>query len=257
MSMKRRILGILAAALAFLLGPAGLLHAQQIVADVSRKIVELRYDFAGTELLLFGAVKGPVSALEQLDIVVVLAGPDEPMIVRRKAKVAGLIWVNSEEARIRSAPGFYALTTTQPLAAIAEDETLARLKLGPAHLPLEIEGPLAEEQLRDFREGFFRRMQAAGLYRLQPDGVRLAEETLFRTTVDLPANVPAGDFKAQIYLFADGRLIDRRRLAIDVDKTGFERGLFAFAHGYPFLYGLSAVVIALLAGWAAGLASRR
>lgn len=257
MRVSPRMTRLLLGALLCVFGLGTAARAQQIVADVSREIVELRYDFAGTELLLFGAVKGPVRATDRLDIVITLAGPLEPIMIRRKAEIAGLLWVNTEEARIPSAPGFYALAATRPLGEIADDETLAELGLGPAHMPITVEGALSAEERRYFREAFFRRMQVAGLYRLKPNGVRLSEDTLFRTTVDLPANVPAGDFEARIHLFLDGELSDLRELAINVDKTGFERGLFAFAHGYPFLYGLSAVIIALIAGWVAGFASRR
>jgi len=257
MKAKLHMIRMLLGTLVVVLGPGTPPRAQEIVADVSREIVELRYDFAGTELLLFGAVKGAGQATERLDVVVALAGPAEPIVIRRKTEVAGLLWINTEEAGIPSAPGFFALASTRPLGEVAQEGALEALDLGPAYLPIDVEGPVSEVERRNFREAFFRRMQAAGLYRLHPGGVHLAENALFRTTVDLPANVPAGDFEARIYLFVDGRLADRRQLAINVDKTGFERSLFAFAHGYPFLYGLSAVIVALLAGWLAGLAARR
>jgi len=231
-------------------------QAQRLVADVSREIVELRYDFAGTELLLFGAVKGSVGRGEQLDIVASIMGPLEPVVVRRKTQVAGL-WLNTDSLRIRAAPGFYALATSRPLDELTSADVLARLGLGPAHMSIDIgEGRSASDRAQ-FRDGFFRRMQNAGLYRVYPEGLRIAEDTLFRATIELPANVPAGIFEAQVYLFVDGRLSDRRKLEINVDKTGFERSLFNFAHSYPFLYGLSAVIVALVAGWVAGFAARR
>ena len=42
-----------------------------------------------------------------------------------------------------------------------------------------------------------------------------------------------------------------------VDKTGFERSVYVFAHKHGFLYGLAAVGIALAMGGAAGTIGRR
>jgi hypothetical protein len=42
-----------------------------------------------------------------------------------------------------------------------------------------------------------------------------------------------------------------------VGKVGFGAELFDFAHRRPVLYGILAVVVALSAGWMAGVAFRR
>ena len=42
-----------------------------------------------------------------------------------------------------------------------------------------------------------------------------------------------------------------------IDKTGFERDIYVFAHDHSFLYGLSAVALALSMGAIAGALGRR
>jgi len=242
--------------LAALIGLATTASGQDLVTDVSREIVELRYDFAGTDLLLFGAVKQPPRPGRQLDVVITVTGPLRPAVIRRKDRVAGL-WVNTQSATVADAPGYYALAATRPLEEIAAEAVLAREGIGPQHLQLELTGLDRNETRRRFRGGFLRRMRAANLYQIHEGDLRLAENTLFRTTVQLPANVPAGPFTARVYLFMDGRVAAQREIAISVDKTGFERGLFTFAHDYPLAYGIAAALIALLAGWIAGVAARR
>ena len=56
------------------------LSASTIIADLSRKDVAITTDFHGTELLLFGAVKGE----EEDDIVVVFSGPQTKIASRKK-----------------------------------------------------------------------------------------------------------------------------------------------------------------------------
>ena len=73
--------------------------------DVSQRHIEIRYSFTGAELLLFGAILYPGGRPPEpgTDIVVVLKGPLERIVLREKQKVAG-IWMNVERVRFRSAP---------------------------------------------------------------------------------------------------------------------------------------------------------
>ncbi|WP_294138660.1 TIGR02186 family protein, partial [Sphingomonas sp.] len=70
-----------------------------LVPDVSQRDIEIAYSFTGAELLLFGAILYPGGRLPRgeapTDIVVVVKGPTQPVLVREKQKVAG-IWVNAE-----------------------------------------------------------------------------------------------------------------------------------------------------------------
>ena len=88
-----------------------------LVPDVSQRKIDIIYSFTGAELLLFGAILYPGGRIptEQADIVVVLRGPTNPLIVREKQKLGGLIWVNAESARFMSAPGYYAIATSRPI----------------------------------------------------------------------------------------------------------------------------------------------
>ena len=231
-------------------------HGRELVPDVSPGIVELRYDFAGTDLLLFGAIGGENRQDEQLDIVITLTGPRETILVRRKARVAG-IWVNVDSVRVADAPGFYALAATRGLDAIVDESFLQEAGLGLAHLPLRVlDVPDAAERAA-FRAGLTRNMAAVDLYQQREGGVRLLERRLFRTDIRLPSTVPAGVFLAEIRLFVDGRLTAERTLDIHVDKTGFERTVYLLATRAPLLYGVTAVFIALLSGWIAGMIAAR
>ncbi|GER01731.1 hypothetical protein JCM17845_23540 [Iodidimonas gelatinilytica] len=83
------------------------------------------------------------------------------------------------------------------------------------------------------------------------------EEALFRTNIRLPANVPEGPFEARVVLFSNGVPVVDRALHIEVGKIGFERAVFQLAKQKPLLYGIAAVLLALLSGWGASLLSRR
>ena len=82
----------------------------------------------------------------------------------------------------------------------------------------------------------------------------LEEETLFRTRIDLPANLVEGDYTTRIFLTRDGQVVDQFETTIFVRKTGIERWLFVMSQDHPFLYGLLALALAIAAGWMASAA---
>ena len=92
-----------------------------LVPDVSQRAVEIIYSFPGAELLLFGAILYPGGRLPKggtpTDVVVVVKGPTEAILLREKARVAG-IWVNARSLSYRSAPSFYAVASSRPIADI-------------------------------------------------------------------------------------------------------------------------------------------
>ena len=115
-----------------MLAPLALAQAQpRLVPDVSSRNVEIRYSFAGEELLLFGAIVYPNGRPPGpgTDVAVVLKGPPERIVLREKQKVAG-IWMNVGRVRFRSAPSFYAVASSRPLAQLIDE----RLFLGCGQL---------------------------------------------------------------------------------------------------------------------------
>lgn len=230
----------------------------KLITDLSQGRIDISYRFAGAELLVFGAVQYPGGRTpdDPPGIAVVLRGPAEAVVVRRKEKVAGL-WVNTASARFESAPGFYAVATTAPVRELLDERNAAIHEIGLSHLqvsPVDA-GPPAEA--RAFADGLNGLMERRGLYVEQPRGVRLTANTLYSARLPVPSAVPVGVYEVQIFLIRRGRVMARSSVPIPVGKLGFERGVWEFAQERPVLYGLTAVGLAALFGWGAGTVSRR
>ena len=95
------------------------------------------------------------------------------------------------------------------------------------------------------------------MYRQEQDDVTHVGEGLFKTDIRLPANVPVGEFIVETFIFQDGTIKARNRILLTVDKEGFERAAYDYAHEYPFWYGLTAVLVALSAEWLAGVLGKK
>lgn len=97
--------------------------ADPLVVDLSNHLVAITTGFTGTKVLLFGAVE------DEGDVIVTVRGPDQDMVVRKKERKVG-IWVNSESARYKNIPAYYASASNRPMDIIAPPEVLLDYRIG-------------------------------------------------------------------------------------------------------------------------------
>ncbi|HWI76821.1 MAG TPA: TIGR02186 family protein [Sphingomicrobium sp.] len=252
--MKRRLATALAFASLALTGA----DSPTLVPDVSSRRVEIRYTFAGAELLLFGAIVYPSGRVPRYppDVVVVVKGPAEPIIVREKQRIAG-IWMNADSSRFRSAPSFYAVASSSPISKLVDERTAAIYELGVHNLQLSPGTTALPDRARRFEAGLLDLRQRQGLYSESDHGVEITDGVLYRATINIPSQVPVGTYTAETFLVADGRVLTAATRDIDIGKSGFERFVALAARRHSALYGLFAVILSLALGWSAAAIFRR
>lgn len=254
----------LRAAAAALLAPLALgqvepAHEPRLVPEVSNSQIEIRYSFRGEELLLYGAIVYPDGRPPEpgTDVIIAIKGPSERIVVREKEKVFG-IWMNVGRTRFRSAPSFYAVASSRPLGQIIDERTAAIYELGVGNLQLSPTGGAPTDEMRRFEDGLIDLRRRAGLYAELPDAVTISQGVLYQGRISIPARVPVGNYTAETYLVRDHRVIAAASRDIRIEKTGFEGFVARAAQRWSFLYGVTAVAVALLLGWAgSALFSRR
>ncbi len=268
--------GILASACVGLLFLTQSSTSERLTVNMTAHQISITSNFTGATITLFGAIQklaepipiphpltlvpvrprqGPVE-----DVIVVIKGPAEEVTVRRKERVAG-IWVNNDSVTFQNVPGFYFVASTRPIIEIADDTLRSQNEIGAEHLSLLTDAAaLANNttaEIETFREALLRRKTKAGLYGVNEHGVELQDDILFNMRLRIPANVPVGEYVAQILLLRDGIVVGSQPLRPVVAKSGIERWIYNLAHSMPLVYGLIAVALAMLAGWTAALIFRR
>ena len=244
-----------------LLGLSPLLLAQsqpRLVPDISARSIEIRYSFTGAQLLLFGAILYPGGRVprDPADVIVVLKGPVEPILLREKQKIAG-IWMNADSNRFRSAPSYYAVASSAPVRQLVDERTAAIYELGLQDLQLSPSGGALPEKERRFEAGLLDLRKRQGLYAEHPHGVEISEGVLYRARISIPSQVPVGTYTAETFLVDDGKVIAAATREIEIGKSGFERWVALMARRQAFLYGLASVLLSLGLGWAAAAIFRR
>jgi uncharacterized protein (TIGR02186 family) len=224
-----------------------------LVPEVSQHEVQVRQGFTGTELLLFGAILNPdgTRAGQEYDIVVVLKGPTQSIVLREKQRLAG-IWINADSAEFRSAPTFFALASSKPIKRIVDDKTAAIYELGLNWLQLSPIGAFEPKEQKRFAAGLVDLMRRGGLYKEDTKAVTVSEQVLYQARIALPSHVQTGTYTAETFAITEGQVVASAIARVEVKKLGFERLVAQFADRNGLLYGLMAVVLSVGMGVLAG-----
>ena len=230
-----------------------------LVPDVSQREVDIHYSFTGAELLLFGAILYPGGRVPdgRTDVAVVLKGPPQSILVREKQKLGGVVWANAGAARFRSAPAFYAIASSRPLAELVDERTAAIYELGLGSIHLSPSGGVDPGIAHRFETGFVDLRARGGLFATQPGSIEISKGVLYRARLTIPPRVPDGRYTAETFLIRDGKVIAAATRTVEVRKQGFERFIAYSAQAWPIAYGLFAVLLSVVFGWAAGAIFRR
>ena len=79
-----------------LVGPA---LASELPIDLSKHKIAIHSSFTGATVVLFGVL----TKAEGVNVIAVLRGPEQTLVVRKKRKTAG-IWLNRSEAVFQDVP---------------------------------------------------------------------------------------------------------------------------------------------------------
>ncbi len=230
---------------------------EQVVLGLSQDRVAITATFDGSEILIFGAIKreAPIPEGPPLEVIVTVAGPSEPLTVRRKERKLG-IWVNSDSVEVDLAPSFYAVATSGPFKEILTNTEDLRYRVSIERAIRSVGAAMHIEAAQDFADAVIRIRESESLYSIRENTVAVDEQTLFRTSIDMPADLTEGDYAARIFLTRGGNVVSQYETTIDVRKVGLERFLYNMSREQPVWYGLMSLVIAIAAGWGASTAFR-
>ncbi|MEM1298719.1 MAG: TIGR02186 family protein [Pseudomonadota bacterium] len=220
-----------------------------VVGGLSQHSVSLTTGFSGSELFVYGAVKGAPDTYP-LDVVITITGPSAPIVVRKKERQFG-IWINGRGVTVDEAPSFYAVASTKKFREIVSYTADLQYKIGIDQVIRLVDAPDWVEDREAYRKAVVRIKETDGLYAFLPNSVRMFENTLFETRIKLPANLVEGDYGARIFLIRNKEVLDVFDDRIEVRRAGVGRWIYTAAQEHPAPYGIASILVALAAGWLA------
>lgn len=223
----------------------------ELIVDLSRPRVSITSAFQGESILLFGMFDPPG------DIVVVVVGPPARETVLRKQRVLGL-WLNTGRQEFDDVPAYYSIAASQPLQRLlARSAGGEILSLEDRMQSVQSVGQRDHDDLTRFRLGLVEVKRREGLFPAAIGQVTIQANRLFRVELPFPSRLPEGIYEVRTYLLREGRIVAAVSRPLPVGKVGFSAQLAGWADNEGPLYGLGAIFMALLVGWAGGAVMRR
>jgi uncharacterized protein (TIGR02186 family) len=248
----RRCLTILALCSAML--PAAAL-AESLISTLSDDAVEITSNFTGERIVVFGAIRGGPEANTDYEVAVVVQGPGQDVVVRKKERIFG-IWANRTSREFTDVPSYYVMHLSENFSAALTPADLVQYRLGVPSLPFvqEANQDTTAQRLAAALVGL---KNARGLYAERKREVHFLAPNVFRTTFFLPSDIPTGEYRVSVYLFRGEAFLAGETQTLSIAKGGFSQQIARAALDFPLSYGLVCVALALFTGWFAGVIFRR
>jgi len=224
----------------------------QIVADLSQENVEISTDFQGAKILLFGAYEGKKGD----DIVVIVTGPKGLVTLQKKEKIFG-VWVNTKKVNYINAPKYLSISSNRKINDILNKKTQMISEIGLDNLKIRIQPGIKVDNQNNWRQALTRNMLKSNLWSINENSVNLNKDSLFRSYLKLPSNVITGEFEVKILHYRNSKLVSQQINSINVSKSGISADIYFIAQNYSTLYGIFAVLLAVLVGWGSNLIFRK
>jgi uncharacterized protein (TIGR02186 family) len=213
-----------------------------IISGISANEVDIDTKFSGAEVLLFGA-KGVAG-----NIIVTIRGPKKNYLVNKKDKFLG-VWYNKDRLKFKDAYSYYAFFSSNSDKEV-DKNLLSQLEIGKEQIQFNISGD-KEISESEFKVEFIDKLEKKNLYVSHPDSIEFLNETLFKVMLKFPKNISHGVYVVDIYLVDGENLIAFQSIPISVNQVGISSQINQFAYNNAVLYGIFAILIAVVAGFLA------
>ncbi len=224
--------------------------AEDFAINIAERQVDITTGFTGSNFVVFGTRPA------ETDIALVVRGPAERMVVRKSKQLMGL-WIGQSSLEFRRVPLYYDYALSRPQRSIAPKAVLAEYGIGLDAMQFEADDPPSKGEALEFEDALIRNKQARRQFPLEPKGIEFTGAHLFKANFYMPTTVPTGDYRVQAFLLKQGQVIRSREVSFRVAQAGMSADIVRFAKYESFLYALVCLFIAISAGGAAHILSRR
>ncbi len=198
-------------------------------------------------------IKGTTS--EPGEVIIKISSKTEAARFKYKGKAAGLFWMKIGDIEYKPVPSVYKIYSSGKIDEILNANERASYYIGYDSLEnmVQIEGgpknmdkDLWFKQLVKFKE-------ENGLYGIQEGAVKFVSDNQFECKIHWPFQAMPDDYKIEAFLVKDQHVLDKADTMLKVKRAGIVKQFTSLAFGKPAVYGVMAIVIAMIAGFGVGM----
>jgi len=229
--------------LAALLMPAGAFAAEGVEFTVSPNELAIDALFNGATLNITGKIPAGTQAIVRF------IGLPETIHMKWKEKALGLLWMNRQSVNFHDAPSVCLTAATQGVSEAARQKYGVEGVRDRIKVESEIPTDAALKEFLLFKETAKLYLDDAGQAALDP------EENGFQTfhaDLRLPSKITPGDYTLEVFALKDGEAIATGVAHMNAKFVGAPAMMASMAFNHGAIYGILAVIIAILGGLVIG-----
>jgi len=223
-------------------------QAAEPTLKVSPDNVQIGTFFSGQTVTVAGAI--PAGAQAVLEVVG--ASADEHLM--RKGR-RGFLWMNVGEITVHDAPSLYlVMSTAKELLTSATGE--ATWGYQSLEKRIAFTGNIEASERPMFMKQFLELKESEHIYATYPGTLKVktaaGEQNPVKVTFFLPTSTKPGTYKVVLSVITGGKVVSSASTDLTVAMVGFPALLADLAYKHGATYGVIAVVIAIVTGFAMG-----
>ncbi|WP_022852371.1 TIGR02186 family protein [Thermodesulfatator atlanticus] len=235
----------------FLLGTLIEKSFASISCEIVPNYIPIHFFYSGKDVEIFG------HSDQKADVVIVIQDKAEELHLRKKGKVKGLFWMNVGELTFEPVPIVFMVFSNKPLDQILDKTEQAKYGIGYAALFKEVKikpdpGPDRNRWIKEFikfKEHHHLYREKFNSIKIEPEGPSYKYQLHFHWPFQAPPDV----YTVTVYAIKDGKVVGSCKKKIKIEKVGLLKTISDMALERPALYGIIAIIIAIVAGIGVGL----
>ncbi len=196
------------------------------------------------------------------DLIIAITSPEGHQTLKKKGKVAGLLWMNVGELKLERVPNFYSIHSTGKIEDILSAEEMEKQVIGYPALERHIGMTPAsngEEKSRWFNE-FVKFKEDSKLYATSSGKISTAMKDgkqNYYILTEWPYQAPPGNYLVTVYAVKDKKVVEKAEAKVVVEQAGIVKTLYDMSKNNGGLYGFISIMAALGAGFGVGMVFRK
>lgn len=255
-TLRKFVFPMLAALL--LLVPATVRPARALTCQVTPNTVAINLSYHGATL----TVTGENTAGDELVIRIGNAAGDAHY--KYMGKAGGFFWMKKGDVGFKNVPGVYLLYTSRDIEYLFDPAGQKANLIGYEALREAAEMETSSDELNGdkarWKEEFIRFKEHQKLYAIHSGTITRqhgATSDTYAVEVAWPYQAAPGTYTVEAMAVRNGQVAERAETSFTVGRTGVVAWLSNLAFNRPAVYGIMAVVVAIIAGFAVGMVFRK
>ncbi len=253
--MLKKILPVIFAVFILSLGAfaQALLASQPVQMKLKPNHIAIGATFTGNNITVTGTIPADSEALIRL------VGHYGDVKLKKKGRALGFLWMNMGAVEFQNVPSVFLIVPSPNLEKFSKEDNTGWRKIGLGIDAVEENAtiiPSSEDKKKLFKD-FEKLKESAELYGTQGNRISYGETagTLksFTAKVFIPSDIPQGSYTVELFAIKDGGIVATAEEKITAEEVGFPATLSFLAFHHATLYGILAVIVAIIAGLVTGL----